>query len=70
MTTFNMNDGFCEALVRGFRSGFLTDDDYHHLSRCENIEGVKPQPCVRVAGALGELSRTLFRMPPVSQTSS
>jgi len=40
MASFNINDGFCEALVRGLRSGFLKDEDYHHLARCETIEGM------------------------------
>ena len=38
MSTFNMAHGFVEALVRGMRSGFLTDSDYHHLTQCENLE--------------------------------
>ena len=38
METFNMQHGFVEALVRGFRSGFLQDDTYHHLTQCENLE--------------------------------
>lgn len=41
MTTFNMQHGFPEALVRGMRSGFLSDQDYHHLTQCENLEDVK-----------------------------
>lgn len=39
MLTFNMADGYAEAVVKGFRSGFLTDDEYHHLTQCETIEG-------------------------------
>lgn len=39
--TFNMQHGFVEALVRGFRSGFLTDENYHHLSQCDNLEDLK-----------------------------
>lgn len=38
MSTFNMQHGFTEALVRGMRSGFLQDSDYHHLTQCENLE--------------------------------
>ena len=36
--TFNMQHGFTEALVRGFRSGFLKDEIYNHLSQCETLE--------------------------------
>ena len=39
MLTFNMADGFAEGIVRGFRSGFLSEDEYHHLTQCESIEG-------------------------------
>ena len=38
LATFNMQHGFVEALVRGLRSGFLEDQDYHHLSQCESLE--------------------------------
>ncbi len=38
LTTFNIHHGFTEALVRGMRSGFLNDSDYHHLTQCENLE--------------------------------
>jgi len=38
MTTFNMLHGFTEALVRGFRSSFLADQDYHHITQCETLE--------------------------------
>lgn len=38
LTTFNIDHGFTEALVRGMRSGFLNDSDYHHLTQCETLE--------------------------------
>lgn len=41
METYNMHHGFPEALVRGLRSGFLQDSDYHHLTQCETLEDVK-----------------------------
>lgn len=41
ITTFNMLHGFAEAIVRGFRTGFLNDSDYHHLTQCETLE-VRP----------------------------
>jgi V-type H+-transporting ATPase subunit d len=41
MASFNHNDGFLEALLRGYKSGFLTDDEYGHLSRCHTMEDVK-----------------------------
>ena len=41
LSTFNIAHGYTEALVRGFRSGFLNDSDYHHLTQCENLEVCK-----------------------------
>lgn len=41
MTSFNNNDGMLEALLRGYKSGFLTDEEYGHLSRCDTMEDVK-----------------------------
>ena len=36
---FNVDTGYLEALVRGFRSGILTQSDYLNLSQCETLEG-------------------------------
>mmetsp|Transcript_19839 Transcript_19839/g.39688 ORF Transcript_19839/g.39688 Transcript_19839/m.39688 type:complete len:384 (-) Transcript_19839:22-1173(-) len=41
LSTFNIHDGYVEALVRGMRSGFLTDLDYHHLTQSESLEDIK-----------------------------
>mmetsp|Transcript_17948 Transcript_17948/g.54896 ORF Transcript_17948/g.54896 Transcript_17948/m.54896 type:complete len:382 (+) Transcript_17948:112-1257(+) len=37
----NRDFGLTEALCRGFRTGFLTDADYHHLTQCESLEDMK-----------------------------
>jgi len=41
MTTFNIQHGFTESLVRGMRNSFLADSDYHHMTQCESLEDVK-----------------------------
>lgn len=41
MASFNILHGFPEALVRGMRSSFLSDADYHHLTQCETLDDVK-----------------------------
>ncbi|KAK2559571.1 V-type proton ATPase subunit d 1 [Acropora cervicornis] len=38
---FNVDTGYLEALVRGFRSGILTQSDYLNLSQCETLEDLK-----------------------------
>jgi len=41
MSTFNILHGFSEAIIRGMRSSFLSDSDYHHLTQCETLEDVR-----------------------------
>lgn len=41
LTTFNIQHGFAEALLRGMRSSFLSDPDYHHLTQCETLDDVR-----------------------------
>ena len=36
-TTFAVQDGYVEAICRGFRSGFLTEEIYNNLRNCNNI---------------------------------
>ena len=38
---FNVDSGYLEGLVRGFRSGILNQSDYLNLSQCETLEGKK-----------------------------
>jgi V-type H+-transporting ATPase subunit d len=39
--TFNLENGYCESLLRGYRSSFLTPEDYKKLAQCENLEDVR-----------------------------
>lgn len=39
MLTYNMNNGYLEALVRGFKSGLLSRVDYDNLAQCDTLEG-------------------------------
>jgi V-type H+-transporting ATPase subunit d len=41
LADFNIHHGFIEALIRGMRSSFLAEPDYHHITQCENLEDVK-----------------------------
>jgi V-type H+-transporting ATPase subunit d len=41
LSFFNIHDGFPEAICRGYRSGFLTTDDYRRLGACENLEDLR-----------------------------
>ena len=36
---FNVDNGYLEGLVRGFRSGILNKADYLNLVQCETVEG-------------------------------
>ena len=41
LTTFNIHHAFPEALVRGMRSSFLRDPEYHHLTQCESLDDAR-----------------------------
>ena len=41
LADFNIHHGFIEALIRGMRSSFLSEPDYHHITQCETLEDVK-----------------------------
>ncbi|GBG27173.1 V-type proton ATPase subunit d [Hondaea fermentalgiana] len=41
LATFNIQDGFNEALLRGLQLGFLSDADYRSILQCENLADVK-----------------------------
>lgn len=38
---FNVNHGYLEGLVRGFKSGILRAQDYSNLVQCETLDGKK-----------------------------
>jgi len=38
---FNGEHGFLEAILRGYRSGFLTDLEYRQLAQCESLDDFK-----------------------------
>lgn len=37
--TFNIDHGYLEGLLRGFKSGILRQNDYLNLVQCETLEG-------------------------------
>lgn len=41
LLSFNIEHGYFEALLRGFRSAFLTELQYRQLCQCETLEDVK-----------------------------
>ena len=42
---FNVDSGYLEGLVRGFKSGILTRTDYLNLIQCETLEGKERHCC-------------------------
>uniref|UniRef100_A0A4W3JWG7 Uncharacterized protein n=1 Tax=Callorhinchus milii TaxID=7868 RepID=A0A4W3JWG7_CALMI len=36
---FNVDNGYLEGLVRGFKAGILSQGDYLNLVQCETLEG-------------------------------
>lgn len=41
MASFNVNDGYLEGILRGYRSGILTQADYSNLVQCDSLEDMK-----------------------------
>ena len=41
MATFNINDGYIEGLIRGYKSRLLNQNDYTNLAQCDTLEDVK-----------------------------
>lgn len=41
----NINDGYLEGLLRGYRGGILTSTDYANLCQCESIDGPPSHLC-------------------------
>lgn len=40
---FNVDNGYLEGLVRGFKAGILSQADYLNLVQCETLEGESEQ---------------------------
>ncbi|KAJ3328940.1 H(+)-transporting V0 sector ATPase subunit d [Blyttiomyces sp. JEL0837] len=43
MIFFNVDDGYLEAIVRGYKAGILTSNNYLNLTQCETLEDLKLQ---------------------------
>ena len=41
LTSFNAEYGYLEAIVRGFRSGFLKEHEYRQLTQCDLLDDLK-----------------------------
>ena len=37
---FNIDHGYLEGLLRGFKGGILKQSDYMNLIQCETLEGI------------------------------
>lgn len=41
LLSFNIEHGYLEAIIRGFRSGFLREFEYRQLCQCDTLEDFK-----------------------------
>jgi len=41
ITSFNINDGFLEGIVRGYQLGLLSRADYGNLTQCDTLDDLK-----------------------------
>ncbi|MCJ1312384.1 H(+)-transporting V0 sector ATPase subunit d [Agyrium rufum] len=60
---YNVNGGFVEGIVRGYRNNLLTSQNYGNLTQCETVDDIKTQ----LGPAYGDF---LASLPPNPSTSS
>ncbi|KAL3428184.1 vacuolar ATP synthase subunit d [Phlyctema vagabunda] len=60
---FNVNNGYIEGIVRGYRNSLLTGQNYNNLTQCETIDDLKLQ----LGPAYGDF---LASLPPNPSTSA
>ena len=41
LATFNNHHGYTEAILRGYRLGFLKDEGYRNVLQCETLDDVR-----------------------------
>ena len=61
---FNVDNGYLEGLVRGFRSGILNRSDYLNLVQCETVEGKNRRSLCRHAVAAPFITCRLYFFSP------
>ena len=64
MSMFNIDNGYLEAIVRGYHGALLTKVDYNNLMQCERLDGT-PSPL-----SPSPLSPSPFPPPLLSLSSS
>ncbi|KAL1894291.1 H(+)-transporting V0 sector ATPase subunit d [Ceratocystis pirilliformis] len=60
---FNVNNGYLEGIIRGYRNSLLTSSNYANLTQCETLDDLKLQ----LGPAYGDF---LSSLPPNPSTSS
>lgn len=40
---FNSHSGYLEGVLRGFKAGLLTQNQYSNLTQCESLDGTAPR---------------------------
>ncbi|OBT80436.1 ATP synthase subunit [Pseudogymnoascus sp. 05NY08] len=60
---FNVNNGYIEGIVRGYRNSLLTSQNYNNMTQCETIDDLKLQ----LGPAYGDF---LSSLPPNPSTSA
>lgn len=41
MTTFAIENGYAEAIIRGFRASFFNEQQYTQIKNCSNLDELK-----------------------------
>lgn len=60
MLYFNIDNGYLEGLVRGFRNGILKQTDYLNLVQCETLDGESYTLCLVVSTCVSLYASFIF----------
>lgn len=69
-TVFNVESGYLEGIVRGFKQGILTHTQYANLAQCETLEGPTSNPDFKLQLAATDYGNFLQNEPSPIATST
>ena len=59
---YNVNNGYVEGIVRGYRNALLTGQNYGNLTQCETIDGMLRKGQNRLSLSILFLTRQPIQM--------
>jgi hypothetical protein len=54
----NIDEGYLEGILRGYRAGILASADYANLCQCENLDGAPRAPVASSRARAGAVANS------------